>query len=118
MTEPNQPDNLELVRDVLDKQLVDHNHDPLGRADGIVLIIDDDHSPPRVATIESGGGVLARRLHPRLGEWVESLGARFGLRRGRPVRIRWSAVTKVGIELEVDVDAQASDALRWEQWLS
>jgi hypothetical protein len=115
-----QPDQeIELVRDVLDKQLVDASHDPLGRVDGIVLVLDDatPNTPPRVATIESGITVLARRLHPTLFEWTRAIAHRIGLRRGQPVRINWSQVKSFGIELEVDAAAQKPAALRWEEWL-
>src|SRR5438094_10064281 len=107
---------LHLVRDVLDKQLVDRRHDPLGRADGIVLVLEDD-SPPRVATIESGAPVALSRVHPRLGRFASAIGRRFGLRRGSAMRISWAKIKSVGIELEVDLDAQRSAALRWEHWL-
>ena len=111
---------LHLVRDVLDKQLVDRHHDPLGRADGIILTFDDDDdnaSPPRVVTIESGASTAWARVHPRLGRFASAIGRRIGLRRGVPMRIPWAKLKSVGIELELDLDGHHSAALRWEQWL-
>jgi hypothetical protein len=117
--EQNQSDELELVRDVLDKQLVDESHDPIGRVDGIVLVLDDaaSNTPPRVATLESGITVSARRVNRTLAEWTRAIARRVGLRRGQPVRINWSRVKTFGIELEIDAAAHKPAALRWEAWL-
>jgi hypothetical protein len=118
-TQEDQPHDLELVRDVLDKQLVDGSHDPLGRVDGIVLVVDDEapNTPPRVESLESGITVAARRVNQTLAEWTRAIGRRIGLRGGEPVRFDWSAVKSVGIELTVDRAAQKPEALRWEEWL-
>lgn len=107
---------MELVHDILDKQLIDPSHDPIGRADGIVLLLSDGH-PPRLAYIEAGSTVLARRLHPRFGRWLRALAFRYGLRRGVPTRIPWRKVKKIGIEVECDVKADDTNALAWEHWL-
>jgi hypothetical protein len=112
------PKDLYLVRDVLDKEIVDRMQDPVGKADGITLVIDETgRHPPRVALIEAGVTVLADRLHPRLGRWAKSLARRFGLRRGRPTRISWRKVKSIGIELSVDVHADEEPSLEWEHWL-
>src|SRR5436853_294144 len=58
---PEMPQKLHLVRDVLDKLLVDRNHEPLGRADRIVLVMQDDGAA-RVARLEIGSPGLAQRL--------------------------------------------------------
>ena len=50
---------IKLVRDVLDKQMLDKNECEIGRVDGIVLEFPED-APPRVARLELGGPVLAR----------------------------------------------------------
>jgi hypothetical protein len=57
---------VDLVRDLLDKRVVDRNGRDVGRVDGIVLEMRDD-APPRVTGIELGPGVLAHRIHPLLG---------------------------------------------------
>jgi sporulation protein YlmC with PRC-barrel domain len=108
--------DLHLVRDLLDKQLVDRQHDPMGRADGIVLVVPAE-GPPRVACVEPGVTVLAGRLGRRLGRWARAGSRRWGLGRGKPFRVPWSAVVKVGIETEVDLDANATPVLAWEHWL-
>jgi hypothetical protein len=107
---------LHVVRDLLDKQLVDRNHDPLGRADGLIMVVADG-AAPRLATVESGISVLGDRLGRPAGRGVRAVARRWGLRRGVPMRIRWSRVMKVGIEVELDLDARETEALAWEHWL-
>ena len=58
-------DDLELGRDVLDKQVVDRDGIKMGRVDGLVLEVREGHAP-RIEAIEMGGVVLAARIHPRL----------------------------------------------------
>src|SRR3954449_6239654 len=110
------PDQLHLVRDVLDKLVVDGaEHTPMGRADGVVLVIESGSA--RVARIEVGTTLLAARLSTRLGRWVRRIAKRYGLRRGSPTRIVWSKVRSVGTELVISTSAQRSPALVWERWL-
>lgn len=106
---------LHLVRDLLDKQLVDRNHDPMGRVDGLVMLVGGE-GPPRVVCVECGVTVLARRIGRRAGRWTHSLAHHTGLRRGKVFRIPWSRVVKVGIETEVDLVADETPALAWEHW--
>ena len=107
---------MDLIRDVLDNQLVDREQRKMGKVDGIVMLVDDDQ-PPRLAYIEVGGPVLARRLHPRLGRWAAAIGRRLGRTGGEPLRIPWSAIRDVGIDVDVDLDAEQTPALAWEHWL-
>jgi hypothetical protein len=107
---------MHLVRDVLDKLMVDANHDPLGRVDGIVLIVEEG-KPPRVVQIEAGATVIAERLNRRLGRWARGIARRWGLVRGRPTRIAWEKILSVGIEVKVDVKADAVPTTVWEHWL-
>jgi sporulation protein YlmC with PRC-barrel domain len=110
------PRELYLVRDVLDKQLIDRNGHRMGRVDGIVLELRAD-APPQVLRMESGMDVLTRRIHPRLGRWFKSIAQRCGLRRGRPLRIGWSKVRRVGLDLGLDLDVKRTRAWLWEKWL-
>jgi hypothetical protein len=108
---------MHLVRDVLDKELVsERDHDPMGRADGVILELRDGQ-PPRVVAIECGFPVLARRLHPRLERIVKWIGRRWGVRRGRSYRIPWSRVKSTGTEIVLTLDAERSPATAWERWL-
>jgi hypothetical protein len=114
-----------LVRDVLDKQLVTRKqHDPMGRADGIVFELREPEGgggeqPPRITAIQCGFPVLAARIHPRLGRWVQSLGRRFGVRRGRIYYIpitRVHSIAQAEVELAID-HADRTPATAWERWL-
>ena len=107
---------MDLVRDVLDKQLVDRRGEPMGKADGVILLVRDDQ-PPVVTCILSGGTTLPRRLHRRLGRWARVVGRRWGLRRGRPARFAWSQVHVEKLELRIDADADTAGPLDWEHWL-
>ncbi len=106
---------LDLIKDVLDNQLVDLHGRRMGKADGIVIRLRKD-KPPKVAYIEVGGPTLAARLHPRLGKWATDLAKRFGPG-GEPYRIPWSKLKSVGIDIQVLVDAEKTPVLAFEQWL-
>ena len=107
---------MDLIRDVLDKQLVDRNHRPLGKVDGIVITITPNEQPV-VAQITSGLPVAADRLSKRLGRLVRRLGQRFGMRRGRTLIIPWHHVQDVGITVTVNLDVDTTEALNWEVYL-
>jgi hypothetical protein len=110
------PAEIELARDVLDKQMVDCDHEPLGRADSIVLVVDGS-APPRVARLECGAPSLARRIGRHPGKWVAALGRRFGVHGGKPVRVAFSKIRSGGIELQIDTHADRSPMLAWERWV-
>jgi hypothetical protein len=107
---------MDLVRDVLDKQVRDRQGRKMGKVDGIVLELRDD-APPRVAFLEIGPMTLARRLGSWLGRLAQAIDAGFGVGDGRPLRITLAQVRDIGIEVVVDVDAERTRARAWEQWL-
>jgi sporulation protein YlmC with PRC-barrel domain len=107
---------MDLIRDVLDKQVRDRKGRAMGKVDGLVLE-EREGAPPRVAFVELGGGTLARRLSPRLVPLVRGLSRAIGITDGEPVRIPWSKVTKVDVEIDLDVDAEECGAWEWEKWL-
>ena len=127
---------MDLVRDVLDKQLVIRDKRPkrdkrakrderdkggegdehrIGKVDGLVLEIAPGKRP-RVAAIEVGAVVLARRLHPRLARWTAALLRRLGAP-SEPFRIPWSRVRDVGMDVEVDLELGETRLHAWQQWL-
>ena len=108
---------LSLVRDVLDKQLFDRERNPVGRVDGIILALGSSTTPPHVTQIEVGITTLARRVHPRLAEWCRAIGQKWGLRRGRSVRIAWAKVESIEKELKLDLTGEHSELLVWERWV-
>ncbi|HEY9600676.1 MAG TPA: hypothetical protein V6C85_03640 [Allocoleopsis sp.] len=107
---------MDLIRDVLDNQIVDRNQRKMGKADGIVIELHDG-KPPRLAYIEVGIPTLARRLHPGWQRWVAAQMSKWGAKRGESFRIEWSKVRDVGIDVEVDLEAEATPALDYEKWV-
>ncbi|MBL1178549.1 hypothetical protein [Pantanalinema sp. GBBB05] len=107
---------MDLIRDVLDNQLVDRHHRKMGKVDGIIIELRDGQ-PPRLTDLETGATTLARRLHPRLERWIAALEQRWGAKRSEPLRIPWAKVRQVGIDVEVDLEAEQTTALAYEQWL-
>lgn len=107
---------MDLIRDVLDNQIVDRNQRKMGKVDGIIAELRDGQ-PPRLAYLETGATTLARRLHPRLQRWVAALESKWGAKRSEPFRIPWSKVRDIGIDVDVDIDAEQTSALAYEVWL-
>ena len=108
---------MDLIRDVLDSQLVDKKRRNIGRVDGIVLELRRG-KPPRVAALEVGVVTLARRIHPRFARWFRMLALKISPMPLRTVRISPETVRDVGVDIEIDVDADADPRLlRFEKWL-
>ena len=107
---------IDLVRDVLDKQMLDRNDCELGRVDGIVIEF-PENGQPRVARLEAGGSVLAGRV----GDWakkpVRAIAQRIGPKRLSPVKFPWEKVKKLGRDVHLDVDKEETTALAWEKWV-
>lgn len=106
----------DLVRDVLDEQLVDARGRPIGKADGIVIEIRDG-APPRVVAIETGLPVLARRLHPALGRWVLRFNARMRIPHDGWIRLPFHGLDVRETEIEVPIDGEEAGAFGWERWV-
>ena len=107
---------MDLVRDVLDKQLTDRHGKAIGRIDGIVMRI-DGRQQPRVTHIEAGAVTQAHRLHSRIGLWTERIAQRWGKMRPNPYRVVWSALSFKDRDVRADVDAATVPTLAWERWL-
>ena len=106
---------IDLVRDLLDKQIIDADGTRMGRVDGVVIAIDGDVQP-RIDHLELGFSVLARRLHPRLEQWLQSLRARWSVRRSARQVIPWSKVTELNPHhLQLDIEAFSTPAFDWER---
>jgi sporulation protein YlmC with PRC-barrel domain len=109
--------HFEIVREILDKQLVDKEETEMGRVDGVVLEI-RDHEPPRVDHFELGFAVLADRIHPRLEFWLNAIRKRWSVRRSGRYSIPWSAVHEVRQHhITIEIDAHPTPAFDWERWL-
>jgi hypothetical protein len=100
---------MNLIREVLDNQLVDRNRRRLGKIDGIVAEFRPGR-PPRLKCIETGWSAKARRIHPRLAEWIRRWAS-------APFRIEWKAIRDVGVDVEVALEARETPLLRTENRL-
>lgn len=107
---------MNLVHDVLDKQVVDRNRRNVGRVDGVALELRDGR-PPRVASVVLGGEVAMRRLGrrpARLAAWLRRVLAPAV---AGPTTVPWESVTVIGKEIQIDAEAEATPALALEVWL-
>lgn len=100
---------MNLIRDVLDNQLVDRHQRRLGKVDGIVAEFRPGQ-PPRLKWIETGWVARARRIHPRLAAWVGGWAS-------PPYRIPWTSIRDVGVDVEVALEARETPLLRTENRL-
>jgi hypothetical protein len=95
---------MDVVRDVLDKSVVDRNGREMGRVDGI-LVDGQPNQPIRLAAILIGPAALGDRLHPALGRLARRVEKRFGLAQNRPAQIEFADVddieTKVRVRLTI-----------------
>jgi sporulation protein YlmC with PRC-barrel domain len=105
-----------ITRDILDQQVVDRRGQRMGKVDGVILEVREG-APPRVAAIEVGPVTLLRRMHPALAAWTERLLRRYGPRTDGTLRIPWSQVLSIGVDVKVDLVAEGTPARAWEEWL-
>ena len=82
---------MDLVRDVLDKAVVDRNGREMGRVDAMILEVRAG-KPPLVRAIEIGPAVLARRASPWLGRIVAAVEEVAGVADRRPIHLPFSQV--------------------------
>ncbi len=103
---------MHVVRDVLDKSVVDRNGREMGRADGVVLTLNDGQ-PPRLDAILIGPIALGSRLHPKIGRLVCALERWCGLDGGRPVRVAFGDIETVErkVRLRLAIGETAADAV-------
>jgi hypothetical protein len=110
-------EEVDIMRDLLDKQLVDSDETKMGRADGIVLEV-DGNKQPRIDHLELGFVVLARRLGPRAEKWFTAMRKRWSVRKSARQIVPWSKVADVtDIEIKLDLKAMETPAFDWERWL-
>jgi hypothetical protein len=108
---------MNLVRDVLDKKLIDRENCEMGRVDGLVMQV-GEKSQPRITHIQLGGETLWMRLHPVVARLSAKLGRMWGPNRGEQVRIPWSRVLTAGRDIKLDVKARDTGAIDWEIWIA
>ncbi|WP_434733965.1 hypothetical protein NL154_09730 [Rhizobium sp. YTUHZ044] len=106
-----------LIRDVLDKQMVDKEQNRIGKADGVVLSLSDGDAP-KVAFIEMGGVTLSRRMGRRPHRFLLWLYRAAGKDDNiTAFRVPWAKVRDVGIDIEVNVDRRETPLEQCQDWL-
>lgn len=90
---------MDVVRDVLDKSVVDRNGREMGRVDAILLELGD--GPPRITALLIGPAALASRLHPAVGRLVSTLEKQLGVGHDRPARIAVADVDEIGRKIRL-----------------
>ena len=107
---------MNVIRDCLDKQVVDTHGAKLGRVDGIVMNWEAGRQPS-LSYIELGSVTRAYRISKWWGRFVERLLERFEAAAAGRSRISWRDVTPTGNDVTAAVDAASTPALKWERWL-
>ncbi|MEZ2223539.1 hypothetical protein [Rhizobium sp. RCC_161_2] len=93
---------MHLVRDLLDKQLLDPDQHKIGKVDGVVMEYRDDQQP-RIAALETGSGVVLDRLGWRT--------------KSRRFRVNFAKVCDVGVAVTVRVSREEMPVTQWQEWL-
>jgi sporulation protein YlmC with PRC-barrel domain len=101
---------MDLIRDVLDKQLLDRTNTKIGKVDGLVATIGEGQ--PRVVAIEVGASTLARRSG-----FARVMLRIFGSHDREAFRIPWSKVKDVGVDIEVDLAMEETAMNEWHDWV-
>ena len=107
---------MNLVHEVLDKQMLDSRRRKMGKVDGIVLELVEGRRP-RVIALETGVPTLARRLSRRFGRMVDAVVQRLSPGRPGSCRIPWRRVRQIDLDVYVDLDAEGSPVFAVERWL-
>ena len=105
---------MDLVRDLLDKQVVDRNGRELGRVDSIILDVRSDGTAV-VSGIEIGLIACARRLHLFLERCARAIETILAVDPQRPVRIQMSQIVDFDKDIKVDVAATDTPVVQVEQ---
>jgi sporulation protein YlmC with PRC-barrel domain len=100
---------MRLTADVLDQQIIDGRGRKAGKVDGIGVEVSGG-APPRVAYIEMGSDTLARRVSKRLERFARRLHA-------KSFRVPWSAIVKIDVSVNLNVDAANTPMYEVEKWL-
>src|SRR4026209_555024 len=109
--------DMNLARDIIDKQVVDKNQAKMGKVDGVVLALHGG-KPPVVRYLEIGGITLARRVGRRTERFIRLLKKRWGSPRAQqPYRVAWRQVRDIGVDIEIALGVRGTPVNDWQNWL-
>ena len=93
---------MDVVRDLLDKPVLDRDGRAMGRVDGIALE-QRAGQPPRVSALLVGPSALGHRLSPRLGRWIEASERALGIAEGTVRTHLCRAYDRLGVSSRVEL---------------
>lgn len=106
---------MDVVRDVLDKSVVDRIGREMGRVDAILVEYGD--GPPRITTLLIGPAALGSRLHPAV-EWLmRRWESHLGIGRDRPSRISVGDVDDIDRKVRLRLTVGETTTAAFEQLL-
>ena len=107
---------MDLIRDVLDKRLLDRDGNIIGRVDGLIMEVEGG-AQPRVTQLSVGGPPVFARLGGWAARLAKALGGVWGPKRRSAVRIAWSDIGHFGRDVKLTIGGDETDALAWERWI-
>ena len=107
---------MNIVRDVLDKKILDSGNAIVGRVDGVLFEFEEG-SQPRMVRLEIGGEILAARVARWLVPITRWLRTAWGPKREAIVGIGDLLAVR-DHDLHLDIRADETEALAWEHWLA
>lgn len=103
--------------DLLDRQIVDRDGEPVGKVDDVELTYDKDGTP-QVTALLMGPQVLGRRMGGGLGRWIAGTARRMATHRDQPsMRIGMDLVATVGSAVTLSVRQELLPDPELETWL-
>lgn len=103
--------------DLLDRQIVDSEGEPVGKVDDLEIERRDDGSLEIVALL-LGPEAYGRRVGGNVGRWISHLGRRFALT-PEPIRIPRTLIDKIHVRVELKAKLEDLDRPdRLDRWLS
>ncbi len=115
-------DGIQLARDVLDKEILDHAGFKAGKVDDIVLELPDGDLPLVRALVTQE--YLANQLGGRVGRMLSGMvRLLFGTPiNPAPIEIEWGRITRIDVTVHVDLDReqeglQRTERFVWGQWI-
>jgi sporulation protein YlmC with PRC-barrel domain len=102
--------------DLLDRQIVDTDGEPVGKADDVELT-PDENGVPRVTALLLGQEVLGDRIGGTLGRWISDTARRLSDPGRPPMRIDYSLVESVDGSINLSVKRELLPDAPLEVWL-
>ncbi|PWU61978.1 hypothetical protein DLE60_02790 [Micromonospora globispora] len=103
--------------DLLDRQILDRDGEPVGKVDDVELALDTDGTP-YVAALLTGQQALGDRIGGGLGRWIADIARRLAPDRDRgPIRIPYDLVAELTSAVNLSVRREVLPDPPLETWL-